>query len=322
MQKTRTGKLRIYLKWFGWVILMQLVLINISASLYAYRLTHFYPAPANPPEARNIFQKTWRLFTGPKTYKNTEEKEPDFPFRTVRLSVSGNTGIDAWYGPVDSALGCVIFFHGITANKSYLRKEAAMFRSWGYNVMLIDFRAHGRSDGNNSSFGVSETEEVQKAFDWAKKEGNRTILLYGVSLGAGVCLKAVSDGLVEPAGIVADMPFGRLQDHLEARAKSLGFPSQPFATLVTLWIGIKRGYNGFGHDVGSYAKKVKCPVVLGWGEKDLIVTRREAEYVLDKLGSAHKKMVIYPNAGHESYLQQDPEIWKREMQAFCKKISG
>ena len=110
-----------------------------------------------------------------------------------------------------------MFFHGVTANKTHLLDEATAIRNWGYNVMLVDFRGHGNSEDFNTTFGVDETAEVAAAVNNATEKGNSKIILYGSSLGSVVILKAVSEGLVQPAAIIADMPFGSLQDHLKAR---------------------------------------------------------------------------------------------------------
>src|SRR5215208_5493819 len=225
MQKTRTKKLRYYLKWALWVLLVQIVLVNVSASIYAYKFTHFYDSPVPAQSSQNIFNKTWRLFAGPRFYKLAQEKEPLFPCKNISFRTPDNIPIDAWYSTVDSAKGCIIFFHGIAGNKTCVEKEAAMFRVWGYNVLLVDFRGHGKSGGNTTTFGVKETEEVQKAFEFARVKGNKKVILYGVSFGASVCIKAVSENKFQPAAVIADMPFGTLHNHFQSRARTLGFPS-------------------------------------------------------------------------------------------------
>ena len=117
MEKTKTKKrLRYYLKWVIWVLVVQLVLANISAAFYAYKFTHLYEPKEPVVTSKNIFEKTWRLFVGPKFYKITEEITPTFPVEKVNFTTSDGVNIDAWYSAVDSAKGCVIFFHGLTAN--------------------------------------------------------------------------------------------------------------------------------------------------------------------------------------------------------------
>jgi uncharacterized protein len=114
------------------------------------------------------------------------------------------------------------------------------------------------------------------------------------------------------------MPFGSLQQHLKARAKLVGFPSQPFAFFVTLWIGVERGYNGFKHQTGRYAKKLACPVLVQWGRHDDYVSEEEINSVYNSIPS-QKKLVTY-NAGHYSLLKADSVQWNNEVNAFLKTI--
>lgn len=311
---------RYYLKWTLWVIVIQIVLANISASIYAYKFTHFYDAPAPPVSSQNIFNKTWKLFVGPKFYKNANEPEPSFAYETIQLKTSGGIPIDAWYSKTDSSTTCVILIHGYSVNKSYLENEAAMFKQWGYSVLLIDLRAHGKSGGNTTTFGVKETDELQKAYEFVKQKGQSNIILYGVSLGAVLAIKAAANGDILPAAIIADVPFGSLHQHLKARARMVGFPSEPFAGLTTFWIGAERGFNGFRFDINSYSKKLSCPILLEWGAKDPLVTREEIDSIYKNLSSKNKKLVIYPDADHGSFLQKDPFAWEKEVQAFLKSV--
>lgn len=316
MKTTQRLSIRYYLKWIMWVLVIQFLLINISASIYAYKFTHFYNNPSPKISTQNIFNKTWKLFVGPSFYKNTTEPPPPFAYENIHLKTSGNIPIDGWYSNVDSSEKCVIFFHGITVNKSFLVNEASRFRQWGYNVLLIDFRGHGKSGGSTSSFGVKETEEVKSAFSFAQSRGNKKILLYGVSMGAAVCIRAVHLNLVKPDAIIADMPFGTLHNHFRSRAAILGFPSEPFATLVTFWLGVERGYNGFKHDIASYAKDVTCPVLIEWGVEDPYVKKYEINRIFNNLSSNNKKMVAYDYAGHESFLHVNPLMWEKEIRSF------
>ena len=187
-EKTKSN-LRSIIRWGLWVLLVQFLLINISAAFYAYRLTHFYNDPSllvyKP--APNVFAKTWKLFTGPKTGKSIVEETPAFSYETVLLKTVKGISIEAWYCKTDSIeKGTVILFHGITGHKDMLLDVANEFRYLGYNVMLVDFRAHGNSGSNTTTIGFRESEEVKLAYDYVSQKKEKKIFLYGTSLGA-VC---------------------------------------------------------------------------------------------------------------------------------------
>ena len=320
MQKERTKRrLPSVFRWILWVLLIQFVLINISAAFYAYRLTHFYTDPSlrvyEPPP--NLFAKTWKLFTGPRQPRSVVTEMPTFPFDTIKFKTTNGIFIDAWYSKPDSvSKGTVILFHGIGGNKSMYLDEANEFRYWGYNIMLVDFRGHGNSEGNTTNIGVKETEEVKLAYDFIASNGEKNIFLWGSSMGAVIVAKAIGDYQLKPSGILLHAPFFSLQTYLEARARILGFPQQPFAFLTTFWIGIERGFNGFRHKTEHYAKKINCPVLMQWGTLDIYVSKEETEKIYNAIASPQKKLAVYKLAQHESLLRKDPQKWRIETQQF------
>ncbi len=324
-EKTTRRRLPSLIRWIGWVLLFQVVLINISAALYAHRLTHFYNDPSlqGSHTSDNIFGKTWKLFTGPRFPKSLIRQTPSFEYDTVRLQRSNGDWVDAWYGEPDSmAKGTMILFHGLSANKSYMVREAATFRLMGYRVLLVDLRAHGNSDGQNSTIGRKETEEVKLAFDFIKAKGEKAVYLWGVSMGAVVVARSVAEKEVQPAGIILELPFASLQSHLKARARVLGFPQQPFAFLVTGWIGIERGFNGYDHSTIRYARKISCPVLVQFGAKDNYVLTSEIDQIYEAIPGTKKERVGYEAAGHESLLMSDPDQWKKTITGFLQQYPG
>ncbi len=316
-----------YIRWIGWVLLVQFLLINISAAFYAYKLTHVYDDPKlrTAQSSKNIFEKTWRLFTGPRQPRSVITERPTFPYDTVNLKTRKGIDIEAWYSKTDSASrGTVILFHGITANKGMLLNEAYEFRYLGYNVMLVDFRAHGNSGGQTTTIGIRESEEVKMAYDYAIETGEKNIFLWGSSMGAVVVAKAIDDYELKPSGVMLEMPFGSLQSHLQARARALGFqgfPEKPFGFFVTWWMGIEKGFNGFKHQTSLYAKKVNCPVLMQWGALDNYVLKSETDKIYNGIASTNKKLVVYDRAGHESLLLNDPVKWRIEAERFLSANS-
>lgn len=309
--------------WTFWVLLVQFILVNISAAFYAYKITHLYTAPADMPpshSSRNIFTKTWRLFTGPKFYREALTDTPGFVYSTVTLKTKKDLLIEAWYGKADSvSKGTVILFHGLSRNKNFVLDEAVAFRQMGYSVMLIDTRSHGNSTGDYTTIGYRESEEVKLCYDYISNNGEKNIFLWGTSMGAVEILKAVSEYQLHPAGIIIEMPFLSLQSHLKGRARILGFPEQPFGFLTSFWIGAERGFNGWGFETTRYAKNVNCPVLMQYGEKDELVLKYETDAVYEAIASPRKKLVMYENANHEYFLKRDPVTWKKEVSDFLNE---
>jgi alpha-beta hydrolase superfamily lysophospholipase len=324
MEKTKPKRrLPSIIRWILWVLLVQFVLVNISAALYAYKLTHFYTDPSirNGRSSKNIIARTWKIFSGPRFAKTLPGQQPSFPVDQVSFTTKKGLTIRAWHGKVDSARGTVLMFHGVSSGKSLMLPEASAFREMGFDVLLVDFRGHGASDGKTTTLGYRETEEVKLAFDYVSKQGAQPVYLYGVSMGAVVVAKAVSEYSLRPAGVIMEMPYASLSSHLQARARTLGFPGfpeRPFGFLVSHWIGWERGFRGRTHQTTRYVKDLPCPVLLQWGARDDYVLEWEIQAIFHAIKTRDKKLAVYPGAGHESLLRNDPATWKLEVGNLLK----
>lgn len=322
--KPAQSRSRRIIKWIFSVILFQVVLINISAAFHAHRITHYYDdekVRQLRSSSGTVLLRTWRLMTGRKYPKSLIGSYPSVPYDTIRLATSRGTSIECWYLRSDSSKGSVILFHGLSSNKSNHLSEAYAFLEMGYNTLLVDFRAHGNSGGSSVSLGVKESEEVRLAYDHLKSMGEKNIVLWGMSLGAVVIAKAIDEYGLQPSGIILEMPFDRLQDHVRARARVFGFPDEPFGFVVTLWTGLEQGYWGFGHKTSKYIRSVQCPALLQWGAKDNYVTSRETRRIYENM-PANKSIVVYENAGHQHLLGHDEAKWRKAVGGFLESLAS
>lgn len=312
-------------RWIGWVLLVQFILINVCAAIYAYRFTYFREAGARPADDNapsHFFAKTWHLFTGPASYKVpfNPADTPVVRHQSFTLRTSSGIPIEGWWLKQDAAKGTMLLFHGLAGSRQRCLAEAIAFYNMGYQVLMIDFRAHGQSGGSVTTYGARETEEVHLLYEYARAQQLENISFWGISMGASTVLKAMHDYPdMQPKVIIADAPFNRLQDHLKGRARAVGFPEQPFAWLVTGWMSVERGFNAFSYATEEYAAAIKCPVLLQWGSLDALVTEKEVSAVYEKLGSSRKKWVVYENLGHTSFLREDPALWHRTINEFLNQ---
>lgn len=314
------------ISWIAWAILVQFILMNISAAFYAYSFTHLYPEEQRVKDisaliAKNVFAKTWRLFKGYRYYKTGVSDMPAFPYKTIVLHTKNGLAINTWLSTVDSAKGTVLLFHGLSGNKNELIHQAEFFHDQHYNVVLTDIRAHGQSEGTRTSIGFYESEEVNMLYDYVQKTGEKNIYLWGASMGAVMVMKAAAEYNLSPKGIICEMPFESLHDHIQSRLNIIGFPAEPFASFVTFWIGAEQGFWAFGFNSTKYAKKIKSPVLLMCGDKDELVEKEETNNIFTALGSADKHLVWYEGSGHHSLMNEDPALWKNEMNSFLTNTS-
>ncbi|MCP9752669.1 alpha/beta hydrolase [Ferruginibacter sp. HRS2-29] len=299
------------------VILVLFILLNIVVIFHAYKFTHFYnygEVTVKPANQKTGWDKTKEILFGFNTAKRPDSV-PAGNFSTIYFSTKDNLKLQAWDFKVDSAKGTVVMFHGHGSNKAAILTEAEGFRHLGYNTLLVDFRAHGNSEGNTTTIGYKEAEDIKLAYDHVKISGEKNIILWGISMGAASITKAMHDYKLEPSRVILEMPFGSLPDAVRGRIKMMHLPAEPLSTLLTFWGGTIRGFWAYNLKPEEYVKDIKCPVLLQWGKNDPRVTEKETNAVYANIKTA-KKLVVYENSGHESLCKKEHEKWMAEITAF------
>jgi alpha-beta hydrolase superfamily lysophospholipase len=316
-----------WLKRIGYTLLVLFLLLNITCAFHAYKFTHFYADAPKPkkPEEMGTGEKISAMFFGVKYGKSKVMDSLTAPHDIVQLKAADSLRLEAWYlnRAKDSIVmdkGTVIMFHGHGGSKSGTIKEAEAFYLMGYNVLMVDFRAHGNSDGNTCTIGYKETKDVKAAYDYIAAKNEKNILLWGISMGAVAIMKSMNDdSTIKPNKVILEMPFGSLTDAVKARVKMMGLPKQPISSLLTFWGGIEQGFWGFGFKPEEYAKKVSCPVLLQWGVNDARVTEKETNEILKNLASSNKTLVKYENSGHQSLCINEHDKWVMSVSSFLDK---
>ena len=302
------------------VVLILFLLINFITAFHAYKFTHFYgpgEVTLKRAEEKSGWDKAREVFFGINSIKKENTVIPDTTFKTIYLTTSSGLKLQGWYIAADSAKGTVALFHGHGGSKSGVFKESEEFRKMHYNTFLLDFRAHGSSEGNTCTIGYNEAEDVKLAYDFIKEKGEKNIVLWGISMGAAAVSKAIHDYSLQPNKVILEMPFGSIVSAAEGRIKMMGLPAEPLATLITFWGGVEHGFWAFNIKPTAYAKKITCPVLLQWGKNDLRVSRGEIDDIYNNISSA-KKLVVYDSCGHESLCKKETEKWKSEVSAFLQ----
>jgi alpha-beta hydrolase superfamily lysophospholipase len=304
------------------ILLVLFIIANLLAIVHVYQFTRFYDSPGTSiekPEHMSTWEKTKVMLTGFHFPKSVNTVKPSLPFDTITLTTADEMKLSGWYIPHDSAIGTVLLFHGHGAAKSKVLNEAYYFHSLGYNTLLIDFRAHGDSEGYVSTIGYREARDVKAAYDYIQAKGEKHIVLWGVSLGAATIAHAMAEYDIKPEKVIMELSFGNATGAVKARVRAMGAPEQPAAALFCFWGSVVRGFWVFGLNPEDYVKKVHCPVLVQHAAKDGRVTLKESETIFHNIPHDNKKLVVYETAIHESLCVKEPEKWKKEIKEFLEQ---
>ncbi len=290
--------------------------MNIVAIFHAYKFTHFVTGKTEKtkdPKKLTAGQKISTLIFGVSNPRPANDKFPSTDFETVNLY--SNRKIECWNIKASNPKGTVILFHGFSGQKSSMLDKAEVFREQGFNTLLVDFMGSGGSEGNQTTIGFLEAEQVKTCFDFVTAKGEKNIFLFGTSMGSVAIMKAISDFNIQPKGIIVECPFGSMYQTVCARFKTMNAPAFPMAGLLVFWGGLQNGFWAFAHNPTEYAKKITCPTLLLYGQQDEKVSIEEIDEIFENL-NGKKELKIYKNAGHENYLIKYKDDWTKDIEKF------
>jgi uncharacterized protein len=302
-----------------------LIGLNVVAFNQAWSMTHFSAGGArtSKPESLSLLEKVRVALLGinlPKPVNTSDPSSLRLPFEVCRFGGIDQSELEGWLIPCANPKGLVLFAHGYGAAKASLLPEAQAVHRMGYAAFLFDFHGSGGSRGRETSIGLHEADDVAAAVDYVRAHvPHRSLILYGQSMGSAAILRAIAVNGVKPTAVIVECPFDRLLSTAANRFDAMGLPAFPAAHLLIFWGGVQQGFNGFRHNPVDYAQDVACPVLLLHGAKDARVKRPQAESIYQSLAGI-KEFVVFPNAGHESYLGADPALWTESVSHFLERL--
>lgn len=222
------------------------------------------------------------------------------------------------YLPLPGAAQTVIILHGITYSLFGSVKYAALFRQFGFNVLLYDHRNHGRSGGRWSTFGWYEKRDLGVWVNWARQQlpENGKIAALGESFGAAVMLGYAA----EQAGLnflVSDCCFSDLNALLAHRLKvEYGLPAFPFLPLASLCAWALTGFHFGQASPLRDVTKIEAPVLFAHGQDDSFTPCWMSEALYRAKKNGPRAIYLAPRADHAEALWKDPAAYQAQLRRF------
>ena len=162
----------------------------------------------------------------------------------------------------------MILVHGLNTDRYALLKQAHEFDEMGFNLLMIDQRGFGQSEGEYTTYGFKESLDLLL---WIEKmvemDSELKIGLYGVSLGSSTVLRTLAYDL--PANVVfaiSDGAYTSMRDLIKLRAKT------PILTdYVAKKVEMTLGIDPAQVDLIKVVKHNQLPILFMHGENDFIL---------------------------------------------------
>lgn len=303
------------------LLLLLVLIIILSLAFFGYRIA--FQAPKHiDPELQPLPQGEQYVPRHPNILQSIDTMRA-IPFEEVYISAFDGKKLFARYYHTKDNVPVQIQFHGYKSN-AYLDFCGGHYlaRKVEHNVLVVDQRSHGKSEGNTITFGIKERRDVLSWTEYVLKRFGKTtpIILCGLSMGAATVLMSTDLDLPENVkGIIADCPYSSPKSIIQKVGKDMHLPPN------LLYPFVKLGAFLFGHfnvDESAAVTAVagtNIPILLFHGADDRFVPCDMSKEIKEAC-SSDITLELIPEAGHGLSYLVEPQRYEDATIRFLQKI--
>lgn len=217
----------------------------------------------------------------------------------------------------------IIFAHGIGGCKEHFLKTSKELTKLGIASVLVDSRAHGKSEGQFCTYGYKEKDDISKVVDFIKaKNDSIPIGIWGNSMGGAIVLQALEYDKRINFGII-ESTFTNLKQIVYDYQKSFTY-GIGFKLLCNIALEEAGRLAQFNPDLVapiSSVKQIQQPILIAHGEKDKRIKFSYGKQLYDSLLTTKKIFLPIKNGGHFNLGIQGGETYKNAIKNFITQYS-
>ena len=227
----------------------------------------------------------------PERTLNATPADVGLDYEDVFLTASDGVKVHGWHVPGELRT-TLLWFHGNAGNISHrLDNAQRLVRRFGLDIILVDYRGYGLSDGTPDEAGLylDGLAMYQAALDAGFASGQ--VVVFGRSIGAAVALDVA---VKRPVGaLVLESPFLSLPELARRH-----YPFVPAALVRTQF------------DSRRKIARVSAPMLVLHGDRDDIVPIAHGRTLFD-LAPEPKRFHTIHGAGHnDTYDVGGDDYWE------------
>ncbi len=224
------------------------------------------------------------------------------PGEDVYLTTADGLKIHGWYVTHPEAKVALLWLHGNAGNIEIRRDLLEGLRRLPANVLLIDYRGYGNSEGRPSEEGLYR--DARAAYDWlAKRLAPERIVIFGKSLGGAPACELAWQAPC--GGLIVQSSFTNAAD-MASRVMPFFPPGR--------WLVRTR------FDNLSKVSRIRCPKLFIHTVDDEMIPFAMAER-LYAAAAPPKEYAWFPAGGHNGVWVADPQRYYSRLSQFLNSIA-
>ena len=268
-----------------------------------------------------IIISLWGFYSSirpPKIISSVTPRDLKMNYEDVSFRTADGLTLRGWYIPAAQRTErTLILLHGYPADKGNIL-PALSFLHEDFNLLLFDFRYLGKSEGNYSTVGAKEVEDLLAAIQFLKSRGVREVGVWGFSMGGAVALMTIEKA-PEIKAVISESSYASLAD-MTFELLRIPVLNYPIAYLVGVWAKLFLGIDVRDASPANRIRNTKIPILLIHSSADAVIPFSHAR-------SLQQALAQNPNAEfwfHEEYAhgQLASDYRNRVRDFFHKHLSA
>ena len=222
-------------------------------------------------------------------------------YQTENFEAMDGTMLNAWFLPAKGeAKATVLFLHGNAENISTHFRSIMWMPAKGFNVLALDYRGYGASEGKPSFKGVQlDIDAAMRNLLTHEGVDPDRIVIFGQSLGGALVIHYVAHSAYQKniRALVIDSAF---YDYRQIVKEKLANSSITWAFQWLPWLTIDNTYS----PAASIAAISPTPLLLIHGDQDVVVPQHHSKQLYEH-AKEPKKIWLVAGSGHTQSLNKE-----------------
>ena len=298
--------------WISIIIILILVVLSLGVNIGLKETVM-----SKRKESRQMLEELWSRFgTDYRNYQNIPVEE------VIIKSYDGLKLKGYFHRAYKDSKKVVIMNHGYTANHYIDYQFTDIFFEEGYNVLLIDMRSHGESEGKVASYGYNESKDIGSWVRWIKdKIGEDAYIgLHGQSMGAATVMLYGATHPNDIKFVIEDCGFTSAREAIKFQFRKVKIPFWPLYDLIR--VKVKRKYKFDFNNISPEDAIVNSdiPVLFIHGDNDKVVPTWMGKALYNEKNGEMDRLYLVQGAGHMEAYSKDKEKYKQVVKEFLDNI--
>ena len=255
-----------------------------------------------------------------RAFAQARQEHVDLTVDSGSLRLSGKLYVHQTDGHTTGERTWAVLAHPYRCSSHAMERVAALYLEHGFNVLSLDLRAHGESEGSTIGLGWKDGQDILEWVGYlvARFGLDVKIVLHGESLGAAACMNACSwNSYAQVSAVVCDSCFETFRNlALRVIRKHAVMPAEPLYTALRIGALAMRQIDLNRNRPIDAAAFSHVPALFINGAIDEMVPPFAAAKLYDACAAQNKRLHITPKAGHGASLLVDPQDYERLLFEF------